>query len=450
MDTFDFSSYQKIYLSGICGVSMSAIAKHLISKGKTVGGSDVDKSSTWSDLASLGVKLYQGNLAKNVQDFIPDLIIYSSAVDNKNPELTYAKSKKIPIVKRSVFLGEILKEFKTSIAVSGCHGKTTTTALIGRVFLEGGLNPTVFVGGEDPIFGNYRLGGNQFAIVEACEYKKNFLELKPTISVVLNVDNDHMESYSGMKDMVNCFKEFIRGRISFINADDHYFNDLSYQTSISFGIENNATYTAKNLTCQKNKYSFSFYRNTKNLGRIKLNVFGKHNVYNALVALSIGDLFNIPFSKLKRGVESFYGVKRRLENLGFYSDVEFISDYAHHPKEILCTLSALSVDENDLVVFQPHTYSRTLILMQDFISTLKGDFGLCVYKTYPAREKFMPDGCAYNLYLKLLKEGREKLLYSDNVDELKEIIKSQKKKIKRVIFIGAGDIINVALKILKN
>lgn len=450
MDTFNFSSYQKIYFSGICGISMSAIAKHLIAKGKTVGGSDVDKSSTWFELVSLGAKLYEGNLAKNVHDFAPDLIVYSSAVEKENPELTFAKGKKIPTVKRSVMLGEILNEFKTSIGVSGCHGKTTATALISRVFIEGGFNPTVFVGGEDPLFGNYRLGGNQFVVVEACEYQKNFLNIKPTIGVVLNVDNDHMESYSGMEDMVNCFKDFVRGRISFINADDEYYNDLSYQTAISFGIDNNATYTAKNLTCQGNKYSFSFYRNTKKLGRIKLNVFGKHNVYNALVALSIGDLFNISFSRSKRAVENFYGVKRRLEWLGSLNGVEYISDYAHHPKEILSTLSALSIGENDMVVFQPHTYSRTLLLMEDFISALKGDFGLCIYKTYPAREKFMADGCAYNLYLKILKTNREKLCYSDSPEELKDIIKSQKNKLKRVVFIGAGDIISVGLKILKN
>ncbi len=443
-----FLKYNKIHFVGIGGISMNALALYCLKKKKTVSGSDAKLNHLTKALQNRGVKVYLGHHPSAVKD--KDLVVYTSAVGQFNPEILTAKQLNIPIVKRSEFLGEILKNYKTGIAVSGCHGKTTTTAMLAAILIEAGVDPTVFLGGESSEYKNFRMGKRNYAVVEACEYKKNFLDLTHNVSVVLNIDSDHMDSYNGIDDLINTFGKFIGQSLSIINADDENARRLFNQTTISFAIENGANFRATNLRRKGQKYSFDFNAYTQREGRINLKVFGKFNVYNALAAATVAKSLGIEFLYIKRGLEKFDGIKRRNESLAVKDGVEYIADYAHHPKEIKETASSLhAYDSNCLMVFQPHTYSRTKNLLDEFIEALKNSNNLVIYKTYSARENFDFLGSAKFLYQKL-KELGVNVTYADNVSELNLIIKGYEKNIRKVVFFGAGDIYEIAQNLVKD
>ena len=445
-------NYNTFYLSGICGVSMSAIAKHLVNLGKTVSGSDKELGSVAKELKKLGVKVYKGNKAEHLQKNPPQVLVYTSAIREDSQELLYAKEQGITIIKRSELLGEILSTYPISIGVSGSHGKTTATAMIAKVLENPSHSLAVFLGGNDSEFGNYKFG-DKMVVAEACEYKKNFLDLKPTYSVVLNLDNDHMECYKDQEDLVNTFREFAKNTISVINADDKCYERLTLETSITFGINNLATYMAKNLKQnEKGYYSFDLYVYGKKKGRIDLNVQGKHNVYNALCACVFANLFGVSFKQTQKGLKEFKGVERRMETLCEKGGVKYITDYAHHPQEISAFIYDIKRQlDTTQVIFQPHTYSRTKNLMQDFIRVFEEVNNLCLYKTYPAREKYQKQASAKALCdnINNEKERAKTALYLDNEKQLCEFLQSIDKQIKTVVFLGAGDIYQKAKKILK-
>ncbi len=449
-----FQNGLKVYFIGIGGVSMSGLAKLLLCRGFSVFGSDKRKSSSTLELASLGATVFYSHSPSNLDGV--DLVVYSSAIPENNPELSFAVSNGIPVYKRSQLLGEILSSFKCSVAVSGCHGKTTATAMLSSVFIRANLSPTVFLGGDYCDYGNLLLGKSDIAVAEACEYKKSFLDISPKVAVVLNIDNDHLDSFDGMKDVVSSFKRFVGSRLAVINADDKYYNEISNCTTVSFGIDNVATYYAQDIKQTEKGISFTACAYAKPYGRIKLMINGKHNVYNALSAFATADLMGVPFSVIKKGLEEFKGVKRRNELLGSFNGLDFYADYAHHPSEIKATLSAFkelnAFYKNDFItVFQPHTYSRTKILMNDFIDAFNGLDNVIIYKTYPAREKFDKKCSAKALKEKL--DGKVPIcLYAHSQTELKAHISSlisTSNKYKRVIFLGAGDIYQIALKLFK-
>ncbi len=443
-----FLKYSKIHFVGIGGISMNCLAKYCLVKKKIISGSDTCVSPLTKELQTRGVKVYLGHHASAV--YGKDLVVYTSAVSENNVELLAAKKLNIPIVKRSEFLGEILKGYKNSIAISGCHGKTTTTAMLSNILIEAGVNPTVFLGGECADFGNFRVGKKDCAVVEACEYKKNFLRITHNISVVLNVDTDHLDSYNGMDDLIETFKRFVGDSISFINADDKNARLLSNKTTVTFGIENSAMFWANSLRKKGERYSFDFYAYTQKKGRINLKVLGRFNVYNALAAATVAYSMGIEFLYIKRGLEKFSGVKRRNEFLGNVNGTQYIADYAHHPKEILETASALcAYDEKTLMVFQPHTYSRTKNLLNEFINVLKDAKNLIIYKTYSARESFDFLGSAENLFQKLRELGVN-VEYAKTPDNLYEIMKNKYKNMEKVIFFGAGDIYDLANNFVQN
>ncbi len=429
---------------------MSGLIKHLLNCGATISASDICKSSITDELVSLGVKLNFQHSKSNVKN--SNVVVYTNAIASDNPELVYAWKNGIKTQKRSELLGQIASGYETTIAVSGSHGKTTSTAMIANVLIQAGLDPTVFLGGEDVNFGNYRWGNGNLVVLEACEYKKSFLDILPTISVVLNVDNDHMESYNGFGDMIESFSKFTQGSVLVVNADDKKLSPIFNSTTITFGIKNSANYVAKNITSIGPNYAFSVYESGVYKGRIKLSVFGKHNIYNALACVAVCEQLKIPFLVIKSALESFKGVKRRNELIGDYNGLSCYADYAHHPSEITATLNAYQKGGKDYItVFQPHTYSRTKLLMQDFILALKDNLPLIIMDTYPAREKFDELGSAKRLYDNIFDciNDKNQCIFVKNEDELILAIKKlTSTRTRRIIFLGAGDIYQKAKNIL--
>lgn len=438
---------KKFHLVGINGISMSAIAKYLLLKKREVSGSDTVINKVTHDLQKKGVKFYLGHFKESVID--KEVVVYTSAVDEENPEIIGAKNLGLKVVSRGVFLGEILKNFNDVILVSGSHGKTTTTSMLSEVFIKAKLNPTVFLGGESDSFGNFRSGKNKLVIAEACEYKKNFLFLPHNISVVLNVDNDHLDSFNGLPDIIRSFNEFISNGVAFINADDKNCRALFSKSLVTFGIKNNATFMAKNIIKKSNGYSYNLYEYGQNKGRINLNVLGKHNVYNSLATCAVAISYGISFKDVKYALERFSNVKRRNEFLGKIKDMRVFADYAHHPSELRESINTFVSDkEKSLIIFQPHTYSRTKFLMKDFVNVLEQN-DVYIYKTYPAREEYDEMGDGKTLADNLRKRGAN-VEYFDNFDDLMERVLENNTKYKKLVFVGAGDVYEKICNFLKN
>lgn len=438
---------KNIHFTGICGVSMSGIAKHLKNKGFYVSGSDIALKNGASEIDLNGIRLYDKHDANNLKGV--DALVYTSAISQENAEILHAKQNDIPLIKRSQLLGEILSEYNNAITVSGSHGKTTATALLSNVFIEGGLDPTVFLGGFDKSFGNYREGKSNFAIAEACEYKKNLLDLKSKVAVILNIDNDHLDCYNNMQEMISTFAEFSKESISVINSDDDNCKKLENLTSVTFGIKNLSNYTAKNIAFNGKGYSFDVIAYGLKLGRINLKIDGYHNIYNVLSVIAVSQIYNVPFSLQKKAIESFLGVKRRNEYLGKFCGIDVIADYAHHPKEISAMLKTYDcLNKRYLTVFQPHTYSRTRLLIKDFINCFNNDNPLIIYKTYPAREKYDKKGSANTLYKNLLKINKKGVFYARTKKEVLELLKKHEKSVDFVLFLGAGDVYELAKSIV--
>ena len=425
---------------------MSGLAVYLKEHGFTVSGSDANFSPKLTQLENLGIKVFYNHSARLVEGV--DVVVYNSAISLDNPELLEAKQRDIPLIKRSELLGEILSQYKKSIAVSGSHGKTTATAMIAQVFICADMNPTVFLGGESGAFGNYRSGGNKIAIAEACEYKRNFLDLTPSVAVVLNIDKDHMDSYKDMNDLTDAFCTFTKGRLAVVNADDVYAKNIENQSIITYAVNSNATFTATKIKYNGKGYSFTVNAFGRAIGRINLSVIGRHNIYNALASIVVCDLFGISFKKIKKGLESFPGVKRRSEYLGEYLGKSCYGDYAHHPAEISATLGAFEDSGKDYaVVFQPHTYTRTEKLMEDFILSLSKCKNLIIYKTFPAREKYYFEGSESALFENLKTVNKGAKLAMDE-SQLTQLLGDFDEKIRRIIFMGAGDIYEIASDII--
>lgn len=423
---------------------MSGLAKYCLTKGYSVSGSDKTVSGETKKLAALGAKVFKGHKAEN--GLGAELVVYSSAVPAGNPELCFARKNGVTVCKRSELLGEILSFHRKTVAVSGSHGKSTTTAMIAEILIAAKLNPTVFLGGERKTFGNCRVGGENIAVAEACEYKRNFLDISPDIAVILNIDNDHVDTYHNMDEAVKAFSLFSKNSLAVINADDPYAKKVFNSSTITFGVKSLAVYQAKRIKTGEN-LSFTAYAYGKRLGRIKLSVNGAHNVYNALAATAVACELKVPFSVLQKALEMFDGIKRRNEYLGEFCGKAAVADYAHHPTEIGAALDGIK--GKVLAVFQPHTYSRTETLMKDFATVLSRADGVIIYKTYPAREKYSEAGDAKRLYEVIRDNGKVDATYAGGYSALKSELKKRAAAFDRILFIGAGDIYDIAKKIIK-
>ncbi len=442
----DYKDVRKIYFIGIGGISMSALAKLLSIYGYDVAGSDAVKGEELTKLAFYGVKSFVGEDHTRLALKEADLVVYTDAIPKGNSEYQTALFLRKKILSRMELLAEICKSFSNVITVAGSHGKTTCTSMCAHILKETRVPFSAHIGGEDCTFGNFYTSGLDYFLTEACEYKKNILKLKPTTALLLNIDNDHMECYQDENDLTDCFKQYCQSaKTAFVCADDKRCKNLG--DFVNFGIDNVlADYRAVDLRSYGERYAFTVEEYGKKLCQIKLKAIGRHNVYNALGAFALMRSFGFHEREIKCGLENFQAVKRRFEDIGVYRGASFVCDYAHHPREIVATVrTAKWTCKGKLyVVFQPHTYSRTKLLMKEFTETLKSLDNLLIYKTFPAREKYDEEGSA-----KRLAENVGSL-YADDVCALKTWLKSTVKDKDTVLFLGAGDIYYVAQYLLKD
>ncbi len=430
--------YNRFYFVGVGGVSMSALARYLLSIGKTVAGSDVCESVYTEELINLGAKVEIGAERGSVAGY--EAVIYTDAIRDTDFQLVEARVLKLKILSRGQFLYEVSREFEKIIAVSGCHGKTTCTAMLAHIFDCAGKKFTAHIGGRDKKFTNFYSSGRQYFITEACEYKKNFLLLKPDISVVLNTDPDHLECYGSVANLMSAYRRFAE----YAEIAVTLYKNLTVQGGITFGYDLGADYYAKNIKGAKGKYSFTVYEGAGKLGTVTLSVFGKHNVYNALAAIAVARISGIPFGDVKRGLAEFKGVERRFDYIGNFNGAECIADYAHHPEEIRETLrSVRRICEGKLyVVFQPHTYSRTKNLFKRFVKVLAMQTDLLIYKTYAAREYYDDAGSALTL-----SQHIKRACYGDEAGDIVDFISSAQRG-DVILFLGAGDIYEIAKSVI--
>lgn len=417
---------------------MSALAKYLLKLGKKVGGSDTTESEFTAELQNLGAEIDFGE-EDNLQEY--ELIIYTDAISDNDFRLNRAKNSGKTLISRGCFLYEVSRNFKKVIAVSGCHGKTTCSAMLTHIFAAAGKKFASHIGGKDLRFSNFYFCGNDFFLTEACEYKKNFLHLKPDLAVILNSDSDHLECYGSEAELKKAYLSFAESSERVISL----YKDIPELKGVNFGFDKSADYYAENIKTMEGKCKFTAYEQRVKLGSVALNVYGKHNVLNALAAISVARAAGIPFEKIAEGLADFQGVERRFEKLAQKSGATYYADYAHHPKEIAVSLkTARRITRGKLfVVFQPHTYSRTKLLFNEFLKVLNPVSELLIYKTFAAREYYDDAGSALTLSQKLKKSK-----YGDCKEDIFDFI-SQAGEGDTVIFLGAGDIYYIAKQVLK-
>ncbi len=444
----DLGKVKRIHFVGAGGISMSALLKIAKSKGKICSGSDCGAKGVLKTLKQQKIKVYTKHKAKNVLG--ADLVVYSSAISKDNVEILKAKELNIKTITRAEFLGLVAKEYKTVVAISGSHGKTTTTAMISSLLLRFGLSPTVHLGGNySLISGNLKLGGNDFFVTEACEFRDSFLSLNPTISVITNIEREHLDYFKNFKNIKESFNKFIENtsEVCFIN-----YNYLKYVLDrtkvVTFGLNKNADFRAINIKNKNGLYGFDCINKGEFLGRVELSVEGKHSILNALSSIAVGVFLGIPFRDIAKGLEKFRNVDRRFEKLGEVKGATVIHDYAHHPTEIRSAIKTCLELKKDIVcVFQPHTYSRTKSLLKSFRTAFWGVKSLVLVETYSAREKFDKIGSCENLKTEIESYGGNPKVYG--VFKNREVVKFLSKlniEGKILLFLGAGDIELIAKK----
>lgn len=442
---------EKVYFIGICGISLSALAKILKSQGHEVSGSDTDIGEMSKDLESCGINVVYGHNECKIDDY--DVVVYSAAISADNPELLRAKKLRKKILSRAQLLGEISKKYKTTIAIAGSHGKTTTTGMISTILINANLDPTIHIGGNfDKIGGNVRIGKSKYFVTEACEYKDSFLKLKPKISVILGVQADHMDYFKTIGNLQNSFNKFAAntkksGAVVFDASCKRSVMAancaLCKQISVSKSKKSNQLATniiAGNSGC----YSFSYYENGKNLGRIYLSVPGRHNITNALAAIAVAREIGVDFSTIQNSLYEFCGVDRRFQYIGKINGAKVFHDYAHHPTEIKASIAvAREMNCKKLfVVFQPHTFSRTKSFFCRFASVLAKADQTIMYPIYPAREQPIKGITSEALSAKINKKGGHSI-HLCSFEKIKDYLSQNATAQDLVLILGAGDIVNL-------
>jgi len=445
-----------IHLVGIGGVAMSGIARLLLSSGFSVSGSDIHQTNATDELAQLGAKTYIGHAAKQIGD--ADVVVMSPAIPTDNPEVIQAKQRKIPVIIGAEMLAEIMR-MKYSIAISGTHGKTTTTAMTQAILAHGGLDPTVFVGGRLRSLGsNARLGHGDFMVVEADEAYGSFKKYWPTIAVVTAVDYDHLDYYKDIQDIGEAFLEFIN-KVPFYGTAVLCLDQENIQSLIprvekqfaTYGLETQADVTAQEIRFDGPTSIYKVQTNGSVLGKIHLKMPGLHNVSNSLAAISVGLELEISFSKIKEALESFQGVQRRFEIIGEINEVLVVDDYAHNPGKLQATFSAArsSFNRRIVAVFQPHRYQRVKHLAEEFSRSFDQTDVLIVTDIYGADEKPIEGVTAENLFIAIREHGHENVIYIPDKDKIADYLFDniiQPNDI--VITVGAGDIWVVGRQLL--
>lgn len=448
---------RKVHFVGIGGIGMSGIAEILISQGYTVSGSDLVETETTKRLASLGAEIFYGHSEKNLHE--ADVVVISSAVNEKNPEVAAAKLRKIPIILRAEMLAELMK-MKSGIAIAGTHGKTTTTSMIATLLTSAGFDPTIIIGGKvDALGGNAKLGAGDYLVAEADESDKSFLRLPATMAIVTNIDNDHLNNYGTLNNIKEAFVEFIN-RIPFYGLavlctdDDHVRSILPRinKPFLTYGFSPQADLQVRNYQFIKFGAQFEVWRGENCLGEVQTNVPGKHNILNALAAIGIGLEVGLTFEQIKKGLAQFKGVKRRFEFKGEAGGVRVCDDYGHHPTEIRATLAAARKAWPGRVVtyFQPHRYSRTQDCYEDFVKAFDDADMVFVADIYAAGEDPIPGISAEKLAEDIRLHGHRSVEYLGDVKKASERLGAQLQSGDLFLTLGAGNVYTAGEKLLEH
>lgn len=453
MDNSDIlSKVKKIHFVGIGGSGMCPIAEILLHKGYELTGSDTNESDTLARIRSYGIPVYMGQKAENVEG--AELVVYTAAVKQDNPELVAAREKGIPAVERSVMLGMVTRRFPNTIAVAGTHGKTTTTGMITQVLLEAGKDPSAIIGGKLPLIGgNGRVGKSETIVCEACEYVDTFLQLNPAISVILNIDNDHLDYFGTVENTIRSFHKFCEQTTGTIvvNGDDanalKAVEGIKNARIVTYGMKGNNDYSAADMQdTLRAREKFSVMKSGEKLAEITLSVPGKHNIYNALAAFAVADSLGVDTDSISKSLHAFTGVHRRFEMLGEFGGVTVADDFAHHPTEVAATLTAAKEMGFHRVwaVFQPHTYSRTYLLLDDFAKALKIADRAVLSEILAVRETN-----TYNIYAKDLAEKIPGCVWFKTFDEIADYMVQNAEDGDLILTLGGGDVYKCANLIVK-
>ena len=458
MYQIQFDKPVHVHFIGIGGISMSGLAEILLSRKFPVSGSDSHESALTDQLAAQGAVVHYPQMAENITDDI-DVVVYTAAIHPDNPEFRAAQEKNLPMLTRAQLLGEIMRNYKEAINVSGTHGKTTTTSMITEILLEAHKDPTVSVGGMlKDIGGNIRVGGQEIFVVEACEYTNSFLSFFPTIEVILNVEADHLDFFKDIDDIRHSFKLFAEklpeDGLLVINKDlkhSEYFTQALKCRVVTFGHEKDADYTANFISYDKFAHpSYTLFYKGEELAQVELGVTGEHNIYNSLAAVAVARSLDIPMETILRGLKRFTGTDRRFQKKGSVNGFTIIDDYAHHPQEIAATIEAAKKYPHRKlwIVFQPHTYSRTAALLDDFAGALSQADEIVLADIYAAREK-NTIGISSDDLRKHMLEQNTNVYYIPKFEDIEDFLLQHVEEGDVLITMGAGDIYKVGDDLLK-
>ncbi len=460
MYNLDFDVPAKLHFTGIGGISMSALAEIMLSRGFTVTGSDRKESAITEHLESLGAEIFYSQTADNISADI-DVLIYTAAVKQDNPELIKAKELGIPLLTRAEFLGQIMLNYSMAIAVSGTHGKTTTTSMLSQIMLEADTDPTILVGGIMPaIKGNTRVGHSDKLITEACEYTNSFLSFKPNLAIILNVAADHLDFFKDLDDIRHSFRRFAElvppEGCLIINSDieelEYFTNGLKCHVITVGSDPEKSMYSPKNIQYDEfARGSYDLLIHNEEAFHVQLNVSGEHNIYNSLASIAAARFMGISDKDIITGLTAYGGTDRRFQYKGKLGDITVIDDYAHHPDEITATIRTAQhyPHKKIWVVFQPHTYTRTHALLPEFARALKAADTVVLADIYAAREKNTIGITSKDLLKEIQKLGGN-AFYFPSFNEIENFLLENCSPGDLLITMGAGDVVKIGEHLLGN
>lgn len=451
-------NHKKIHFIGIGGAGMSAIATILLQMGYQVSGSDISASDTISKLEKLGAKIYIGHSKENIDDV--EAVIVSTAISDDNPEVLAAKLKDVKIYHRSDVVAALMRE-RRGVAVAGAHGKTTTTSMIAVMLENAGIDPTIIIGGEvSCLGGNAKLGRGEWLVAEADESDGSFLKLSPQIAVVTNIENDHMDFYHTMENILHTFKEFLlklspNDGIGVLCFDNKHVRDIAKSLDrkiISYALDyEDAEYRARNIRTHDAVTIFDVYRYREYLGTIRLNVPGRHNVANSLAAVAVGMQIGLKFEEIEAGIALFQGAKRRFQTKARIKGIWIVDDYAHHPTEIATTLEAArqTNPKRLICVFQPHRFSRTMLLKKEFGSAFTSADLLIITDIYAAGERPIPGINGEVIKEEVESQTAQKVVYIKDKEKIARYLSEVGESGDLIITMGAGNIYQVGEELIE-
>ncbi|MCH8289082.1 MAG: UDP-N-acetylmuramate--L-alanine ligase [Candidatus Marinimicrobia bacterium] len=446
-----------LHFVGIGGIGMSGLAELLLNQGYTVSGSDMTETDITRNLKEMGGRIYIGHNADNVGN--ADVLVHSSAVKEDNPELIAADERNIPIIRRAEMLAELVRLKPYAIAVAGTHGKTTTTSIAGMVLTEAGLDPTIIVGGVvRSLATNARLGDGDYIVAEADEFDRSFLTLSPTIAIITNIEEEHLDVYKDLDDIKETYLTFA-SRVPFYGAviaciDEPHLKEIIPDLKkrvITYGISDEAEVRAVNISHKSGESAFTLINEGSEMGEIKIQLPGEHNVKNTLAVAALALELEIPFESVAKALAAFEGVRRRFEIKKRISGIMIVDDYAHHPTEVKSSLSAARTGWNKRViaVFQPHLYSRTRDFKDDFGKSFNHADMLIVTDVYPAREAPIEGVTGKLIADAAIKAGHKSVHYIPEMEKIVDFLLDEAGEGDMIITIGAGDVFKVGEELIR-